>query len=99
MKKYLDPQVTIEILDILPGSLFAEVRSFGNSAELMLESPMDQKVNLKVINYQGQRVHDEYLTINRGQNIQELPTGLFPGMYVCIVEGQFQKSVIKWINP
>lgn len=98
-EEILDPQVAIEILDILPGSLYAEVRSFGNSAELMLESPMDQQVHKKVVNYQGQIVHEEDLIISRGQNIQELPSNLMPGMYMCIVEGQYQRSVIKWINP
>ncbi|HSF89553.1 MAG TPA: hypothetical protein VLA46_09065 [Saprospiraceae bacterium] len=97
-EEILEPDVTIEILNILPGSLYAEVRSFGYSAELMVESPVDQNVHLKIINYQGHLAHDEYLTISPGQNVLELPTNLLPGMYVCIVEGQFQRSVIKWIN-
>jgi hypothetical protein len=94
----LIPDVFMEVLEILPPDLYAEIRSGVSVSEIMIESPVYQSVQLRIINYQGYLMVDQKLEVSPGQNINPLPSSFVPGFYMCVVKGEEETRVVKWIN-
>lgn len=95
----LIPDVTMEIMDILPPDLYAEVRRDFSVDQLLIESPMDQLMNLKIFNSQGQLVQEELLQLNHGSTTFTLPQDFICGLYVCLLNNDKETFIVKWAKP
>ncbi len=92
----LEPEVTLEVLDVLPSELYVEVRTGMAIPQLMVESPKDQQIQVFVFNANGQAVYTELHLVAKGQNNFPLREDLIAGIYLINVQSEHQHFVTKW---
>jgi len=93
----INPNINLELVSIIPGNLYSEIRINNGSFVAYIESSKIEKANLRWYNNQGILISSSVVNLNQGENFF-VANFLMPGIYFLQVQGENQLSIAKTIN-